>query len=102
VEFTFQPLKRLDVTSAFRYNDVKTTIDAQFMDKPFVSRYKALLTLSYATNKKKWQFDFTTQFIGKSRLPFTGDNPVQYQRPSESPAYTLLYAQVTRRFKLWE
>jgi outer membrane receptor for ferrienterochelin and colicin len=101
-EFTFQPLKHLDVTSAFRYNDVKTTIDGQFMDKPFVSRYKALLTLSYATNKKKWQFDFTTQFIGKSRLPFTGDNPLLYQRPSESPAYTLLYAQVTRRFKLWE
>ncbi|MGD0712132.1 MAG: TonB-dependent receptor [Bacteroidales bacterium] len=101
-EFTFQPLKRLDVTSAFRYNDVKTTIDGQFMDKPFASRYKALLTLSYATNKKNWQFDFTTELVGNSRLPYTGDNPVQYQRPSESPAYTLLYAQVTRRFKLWE
>lgn len=101
-EFTFQPLKRFDATAAFRYNDVKTTINEHFQEKPFVSRYKALLTLSYATNFKKWQFDFTAHLNGSARLPYTGDNPSEYQRPPESPAYTLLYAQVTKRFKQWD
>lgn len=101
-EFTFQPVKRFDITTAFRYNNVKTTINEQFQVKPFISRYKALLSLSYATNLKKWQFDFTANFNGISRLPVTSDNPVQYQRPSESPAYTLLYAQITKRYISWD
>jgi outer membrane receptor for ferrienterochelin and colicins len=101
-EFTFQPVKRFSVTTAFRYNDVKMTIDNTLLERPFVSNYKGVVALSYATNLKKWQFDFTANFNGVSRLPNTSNNPVQYQRPSKSPAYTLLYAQITKRYKSWD
>lgn len=101
-EFTFQPVKRFSITTAFRYNNVKISINGTLQEKPFVSNYKGVIALSYATNFKKWQFDFTANFNGVSRLPNTSDNPVQYQRPSESPAYTLLYAQITKRYKSWD
>lgn len=101
-ELTLQPIKRFDIITAFRFNDVRTTINKLFQEKPFTSRYKALLALSYATNFKKWQFDFTIHFNGSSRLPYTGSNPTEYQRPSKSPAYTVLYAQITKRYKNWD
>jgi len=36
------------------------------------------------------------------RIPSTASNPAKYQRREESPAYTMLNAQVTRRFRIWE
>jgi len=101
-ELTFKPIKRFDVTAAFRLNDVKATINNELMEKPFISKYKGLVALSYATNFKKWQFDFTTHLNGSTRLPNTQDNPIAYQRPDKSPAYLLFYAQITKRYKSWD
>jgi len=94
-------IDRLDFTLAFRYNDVKTTINDEFMTKPLVPRYKGLLNLSYKTQLRRWQFDFTTQLNGDSRIPDTDAYPEEYQRPAESPAYTIINSQVTRYFRKW-
>jgi outer membrane receptor for ferrienterochelin and colicin len=101
IEASYEPLSRLDVTLAFRYNDVKVTTDDILQYKPLLHRYKGLITLSYATNLNKWQFDFTTQFNGESRIPGTASNPPEYQRGTSSPAYTIINAQVTKYFKKW-
>jgi len=101
LEANYELISRLDVTLAFRYNDVKMTTDDILQYKPLVHRYKGLITLSYATNLNKWQFDFTTQFNGHSRVPGTESNPVEYQRADSSPAYTIINAQVTKFFKKW-
>lgn len=101
VEANYELISRLDVTLAFRYNDVKMTTDDILQYKPLVHRYKGLITLSYATNLNKWQFDFTTQFNGNSRVPGTESNPVEYQRSDSSPGYTIINAQVTKFFKKW-
>ena len=50
---------------------------------------------------KKWQFDFTAQFNGNSRLPDTEMNPSEYRREKNSPAYTILHAQVSKFYKKW-
>jgi outer membrane receptor for ferrienterochelin and colicin len=102
VEAKYELIPRLDVTLAFRYNDVRMTIGDSLMREPMVNRYKGLVTLSYATRMKKWQFDFTAQFNGDSRIPNTSYNPVEYQMPANSPAYTILNAQVTKYFKRWD
>lgn len=93
------PLKGASISAAFRYNDVKATINDQFIEKPFVTKYKGLLVLSYLTKHDKWQFDFTTQYNGKSRLPSTAENPDIYKRNDFSQEYFMLYAQITKRFK---
>ncbi len=101
VEASYELIERLDVLAAFRVNDVKVTTNNELLEKPLVNKYKGLLTLSYATNLNKWQFDFTTQVNGDGRLPNTSANPVEYQRPDSYPAYTILNAQITRFFKTW-
>ncbi len=101
VELKYELIKRLDVVMAYRYTDVKTTINNDLVRKPLTNMYKGLLNISYYTNLKKWQFDFTAQFNGDTRLPSTANNPVKYQRGEKSPAYTILNAQVTKYFRRW-
>jgi outer membrane receptor for ferrienterochelin and colicin len=102
VEMKYELIPRFDLTLAFRYNDVKMTISDELEREPLVNKYKGLVTASYATNLRKWQFDFTAQFNGPSRIPSTLMLPVEYQMPGESPFYTILNAQVTKFFKRWE
>ncbi len=95
VELSFEPLKLLEITAAYRYSDVKVTINDELRSKPFSNRYRGLLTGSYATRNNNWQFDLTGQFNGASRIP---ELPAEYHMPSESPAYTIVNAQVTYRW----
>jgi len=102
LSFTTELIKSLDLTTAFRWNDVKTTINEELVTKPLVNQYKGLITLSYLTKNKKWQLDLTSQFNGKSRLPDTSLMPVDFQRPKESPAYTILLGQITYKSKYYD
>ena len=93
------PVERFEITAAYRFNDVKSTINGVLKEVPLTARYKGLLTLSYATWYNKWSFDLTTQLIGQSRLPDTRMNPPEYQKGDYSPEYVIIHAQVTKRFK---
>lgn len=102
VEMMWEPIKNFDLVLAYRWNDVKVTQQGELVRQPLVNRYKGLVNLSYATNLRKWQFDFTTQFNGDARLPDTQKNPeINYQRPDNSPAYTIIHAQVSKFFRKW-
>ncbi|PLW98252.1 MAG: TonB-dependent receptor, partial [Marinilabiliales bacterium] len=102
VETQYEPINRFELKLAFRYNDVKTTIGDELQEKPFVSKYIGLLSASYQTNLKKWQFDMNLQLNGDQRLPYTGFNPEIYQSPERSPVYAILNTQVTKYFKRWD
>jgi len=54
--------------------------------------------LSWSLPDRKWQFDVTAQYNGRTRLPGTDLNPEPYRLASHSPAYAQLFAQVTRKF----
>ncbi len=101
-EIRYEVIRDFDVLLGFRYNDVRTTIDNSLVEKEMVNRYKGLLSLSYATNLKKWQFDLNLQVNGDARLYNTSFNPPEYRRPLRSPVYMLMNAQVTKYFKRWE
>ncbi|MBI5540863.1 MAG: TonB-dependent receptor [Bacteroidia bacterium] len=96
---TFKVIKQLEFSLIGRYNDVKQTYEKMLMQKPMVSPYKGLITASYSTKHEKWSFDITNQFIGKTKLPATNTNPVEHQMSSTAPAYYILHAQITKRFK---
>lgn len=104
IEANCEIFKDFDLTLAFRYNDVKMTINDSLMEKPFVNRYKGLVTMSYAPGT--WQFDFTTQFNGDSRVPDLSDNATAVahgQNIERSPFYVIMNAQVTKKLgKYWE
>ena len=89
VDATYPFWDGMSATAAFRLNDVRCTYDGARQVKPLTSRYKGLLTLSYKTPLKLWQFDVTGQLNGGGRL---------YDQ-SRYPAYFQLQAQITREFR---
>ena len=104
IEANCEVFKDFDLTLAFRYNDVKMTINDTLREKPFVNRYKGLVTFSYAP--KTWQFDFTTQFNGDSRVPDLSGNATavaNHQNIDRSPFYVIMNAQITKKLgEHWE
>ena len=104
IEANCEIFKDFDLTLAFRYNDVKMTINDTLREKPFVNRYKGLVTMSYAPGT--WQFDFTTQFNGDSRVPDLSGNATAVthgQNIGRSPFYVIMNAQITKKFgEHWE
>ncbi len=97
VDFSAEPIERFTVTLTGRYTDALTQYDGRgLQEKPMTGRYKVVLNLQYATNLRKWIFDFTASVNGPCRVWdfMQSDYPSGY-----SPAYPLLYAQITRRFK---
>ena len=104
IEANCEIFKNFDLTLAFRYNDVKMTINDTLREKPFVNRYKGLVTMSYAPGT--WQFDFTTQFNGDTRVPNLSGNATAVadgQNIERSPFYVIMNAQVTKKLgKCWE
>ena len=104
IDITWTPIKRFDIFATFRYTDSRYTINRDgeasvFIERPLVSRYKALINLQYATNMRKWTFDFTAQLNGPARIPTQTGN---LKDSSYSPIYPMLFAQVSRRIKKWE
>ncbi|OFX79874.1 MAG: hypothetical protein A2X12_07765 [Bacteroidetes bacterium GWE2_29_8] len=98
VDLSLNPFKRLDITVAGRYNDVKVDYNNQLREKPFVSKYKGLTTLSYSS-KHEWKLDFTLQYNGESRLPDTYSSPIEYRINEYSDPYFMIHAQITKKFK---
>ncbi|MDZ7371339.1 MAG: TonB-dependent receptor [candidate division KSB1 bacterium] len=102
VELTAAALQGLDVTAAYRYNDVRATYAGALRELPLNPRHKGLLVFSYTLPNRKWRFDVTTQFNGEARLPDTRMNPPQYRLPERSPSYEQIFVQVTRKFSRLE
>ena len=106
VEASMEILRGWTWTAAFRWTDVRqTTFDATRGDytlriKPLTNRFKGVITTSYQTPLRKWQFDLTAQFNGISRMPdgFTamGDLRGGYGTPKPLTWYPQLMAQVTK------
>ncbi len=104
-DFNVQPFRGFTVTATFRYTDAKIELaDRGLVEKPMTSRFKGVLNLQYATNLNKWVFDFTASVNGSSRVydfmkDLRNENGKQLYSNGRTPAYPLLYLQVTKRFK---
>ncbi|MBR2229652.1 MAG: TonB-dependent receptor [Prevotella sp.] len=95
VDATYPIVKGLELTAAWRWNDVKCTYGGELMEKPLTSRYKGLVTASYKTPLGLWQFDATLQLNGGGRMP----TPVDGLWEDRFKAYEQVSAQITRWFR---
>ncbi|MBR1548282.1 MAG: TonB-dependent receptor [Prevotella sp.] len=98
MDATCEVLPQLTVTAAWRWNDVRSTYNGQLRQKPLNSRYKGLLSASYAPGLGKWQLDATLQLNGGGRLP---DNYGTGAWDEHFGAYEQLSMQLTRFFRNW-
>ena len=114
VEATMEILRGWTMTAAFRYTDVKQTTfnteanEYQLRDKPLQNKFKGIITTSYQTPLKTWQFDLTAQFNGAGRMPDGFIPPIgsnQYFtdefRQYHHQWYPQLLGQVTKFFRTW-
>ena len=109
IEASMEVLRGWTWSLAFRYTDVKqTTFNADadayvLRTKALTNRFKGVITTSYQTPLKKWQFDVTAQFNGISRMPdgfvAMGDLNGGYANPKAIRWYPQLMAQITKYFK---
>lgn len=93
-EWSFEPVKKLNVRLAYRFFDVKTTYGDKLLQKPLTSQHRAFANLGYEAGT--WKFDYTISFNGSKRLPSTANNPEAYRLADNSPGYATMNAQVSK------
>ena len=105
-ELSMEVLRGWTWTAAFRWTDVEQTTGVTgygLRAKALTNRFKGVITTSYQTPLKKWQFDVTAQFNGISRMPdgfvARGDFLGGYGTPKPISWYPQLMAQVTKYFR---
>ena len=114
VEANMEILRGWTMTAAFRYTDVKqTTFNSEqgeylLRDKPLQNKFKGIITTSYQTPLKTWQFDLTAQFNGPGRMPdgfVVPSGSKQYFTDAMGQVhhkwYPQLLGQVTKYFRTW-
>lgn len=110
IEASMEVLRGWTVTAAFRYNDVRqTSLNAatgnyELREKTLQNKFKGLVTMSYVTPLKKWQFDVTAQFNGPGRMPdgLALDDRTQYYTRNGNiyhKWYPQLLAQITKYWR---
>lgn len=98
VDATYPVASGLELTAAWRLNDVKCTYGNELKEKPLTSRYKGLVTASYKTPLGLWQFDATLQLNGGGRMPTPMSDGI-LSWDSRFHAYEQVSAQITRWFR---
>lgn len=102
IELNGQILRGLETKLAFRYTDVKYSLNGQLVEKPLISKYKGLFVASYQTPLKKWQFDLTCQLNGPGRIPSTAANGEMHSLPETFDPYVIINGQITKYFRTWD
>lgn len=116
IEASMEILRGWTMTAAFRYTDVRESSYGsdgiiRLRRKPLTNQFKGLITTSYQTPLKTWQFDITAQFNGGGRMP-DGFNDYfintlgshQYEERNGDlyyKWYPQLMAQITKYFRTW-
>ncbi len=103
VEVSYPFFDGFTFTAAYRYirsmSDYKNrqTGETRFLTKPLMNDYKGLITASYQTPLKKWQFDLTGIFSGGGRMP-APDVQDPLWEPRFDP-FATLNGQITKFFR---
>ncbi|RYD93940.1 MAG: TonB-dependent receptor, partial [Sphingobacteriales bacterium] len=102
LELNYEITHHFNIRTAYKYYDIETDYLSGTQERPLQAKHRFFTNLAYEThivgNGKQWKFDFTYNWMGKQRLPYTASNPEQYQMGDYSPSFSLMNAQITRTF----
>lgn len=105
---TWAPMRGFDLKLAYKLNDVKVTynppsssLKSDPIQRPMLARHRGLVTLNYKTADEKWMLNSNIQITGPQRFAHSHGVPSELigEFTGESPAYTVVNAQITRNFK---
>lgn len=87
---------RFDIRLAYRFNDVRSTIDGELLAEALTPRHRAFVNFAYET-MDRWMFDLTLNWQGAKRIPDTSPNPGAYQLAQFSPDFLLVNGQISKK-----
>lgn len=101
-ELNYEITHHFNIRTAYKYYDVETKYLSGTFERPLQARHRFFTNIGYETHikdgGKQWKFDFTYNWLGKQRLPYTGSNPADERLGEYSPSFSLMNAQITRTF----
>src|SRR5690606_24536194 len=74
VDLNYEVLQNLFLRSTYKFFDVVTDYNSGKLDKPLQPSYRFFINLGYETKnlgQRQWRLDFTSNWLGKQRLPNT-------------------------------
>jgi outer membrane receptor for ferrienterochelin and colicin len=99
LELNIKIAKRFDIKTGYNYLDVYRIEADKKNQLPFNPKHRVLGAISFKPLSKKFNIDINVHWFDKQRLPNTKANPIAFQRPDYSEAFTLYNAQFTYNFK---
>ncbi|RAR71553.1 outer membrane receptor for ferrienterochelin and colicin [Flavobacterium aciduliphilum] len=101
-DFNYEIRTRLQLRTAYKYYDVRTSYLSGNFQRPLQAKQRFFVNVEYDTpltkKGKQWKFDFTYNWLGSQQLPNTASNPVNDRLSENSPAFSVINAQITKRF----
>lgn len=102
LDFNYELLTHLNIRASYKWYDIRTDYDAGNFERPLQAQHRFFANLEYATHIKehgrRWKFDFTANWTGKQRLPFTFSNPADSRLSDYAAPFLILNTQITRTF----
>jgi len=102
VDFNYEIVKHLNLRTAYKYYDIQTQYLSGNYERPLQAKHRFFANLGFETHLsdkgQQWKFDYTYNWMGKQRLPFTVTNMAADQFPEYSNAFSLMNAQVAKAF----
>lgn len=101
-EVTYKILKTVEMKFAYKYLDVQSKFNNEFIRDPYIARDRFLTTFSFESFSRKWKANLGFNTVGSKRLPKTHPHFGTDNLPLKSPSYTIVNTQVTRVLKSFE
>jgi len=98
---SYEIVKGLEAKIGYKYNNVQISFQNESTrQQPLVARHRGLLTLDYKTPNEKWEFNMSSQFVGRQYFIDLSQNPFQTdpQKKGYFDPYALANLQVTHNF----
>ena len=103
-EFSFSPIKNLDIRLAYKFLDVEAKYGNEMRQQVMIPRQRGFVNIAYITRNKRWEYDFTCSVFSPSRLPIQRDfsNDTLLISDLKSPIYAMINAQITHIYKKFD
>ena len=103
-EFSFSPIKNLDIRLAYKFLDVQAKYGNEMRQQVMIPRQRGFVNIAYITRNKRWEYDFTCSVFSPSRLPIQRDfsNDTLLISDMKSPTYAMINAQITHIYKKFD
>ncbi|MEE9438551.1 MAG: carboxypeptidase-like regulatory domain-containing protein [Saprospiraceae bacterium] len=102
IENKWEISQQFDFKWAYNYQWTAREVEGKLISLPLIPSQKVLAQVSLSTVDNAWQGDLTYKWTGSKRLPNTVDYPSEYQQPENSPSYSQVDFQLTKRWSKFE